>query len=289
MQILVNGVINGLAIALVALAFACAYLPTRVFHIALAGVYVVAPFAAWQAVRLGVPVVLAAVGAALVAALLSGACEVINHWPLHGKGASSGAHLISSLGIYMVVVQIVVMVWGSQSKVLRSGLDSSHRFGGIALSGAQIVVATVATVGLLGFGLWLRRSNVGLQLRALADNPVELALRGFNVRRIRCIAFLLAGLLASSASLAVAYDVGFDAQVGMSILLQAVVAVIVGGERSFAGAVLGGVLLGIIRTEATWFLSSRWQDACTFAILALFLAVRPQGIVAAPATLEAQP
>ena len=288
MQILANGLISGLTIAVLAVAFSVVYLPTRVFHIALGGIYAAAPFVAWAGVQAGWPWPVATLAAVLVTVALSLACERFNHAPLERKEAPLGAHLIASLGLYIIFVQAIALIWGNETKTLRIGLDESLKLEGVVLTYAQGLAAGISILTLIGFYAWLRFSNLGLQFRALADNPTELALRGYNVRRLRLLAFGVSGLLGAVSALLTAYDLGFDPHVGLSALLLAVVAVIIGGRQSFVGSVLGGLLLGVVRSEVVWFLSARWEEAVTFGLLALFLYVRPNGLVGRKTRLEAE-
>lgn len=287
MQIILNGFLSGLAIALLAVAFQMVYLPTRVFFVGLAGLYSLAPyiylsgqgmFGCWEgSVMLSLAVVIS----------LSLLFEWANHAPLTRKGASDGAHLISSLGLYIVLVQVVAMIWGNDTKTLRTGLDPTVQFFGSVLTQSQLLMAGVACVLLLGFLAMLRASGIGLRLRALADNPIQFALYGYNVDIHRFVAFGLAGLFATAASLLTAYDIGFDPHRGLHAVLLAVVAVIIGGRTSFVGPIVGGILLGLIRAQVVWHFSARWQEAVTFAVLAFFLLVRPQGLFGQKTRIEA--
>lgn len=288
MQILANGLITGLTIVVVALAFVVVYLPTRVFHIALGGVYAVVPFIAWTCLRGGWPWYLAITVAILTGILISLACERFNHAALEFKQASSGAHLVSSLGIYIMIVQIVALIWGNESKFFRRGIDGVTVIGNMRFAQTQIIAAVVSVVAIALFYLWLKYSNLGLQFRAMADNPKEFALQGYNLLQLRLIAFGISGFLGSISSLLVAYDVGFDPNTGLVAVLLAVVAVLIGGRQSFWGPLLGGILLGLIRSEVVWLLSARWQDAITFLILALFLFLRPNGILGQKDRLESE-
>ncbi len=288
MQVLVNGLISGATIALLALAFAVVYLPTRVFHLALAGIYSLAPFLALSLFSAGVPWPICAVLAVAAGAAISLGCEWLNHDRLERKGAGPGLHLVSSLGIFIVIVQVVSMVWGNEVRTLRHGIDAVFSAGGVQLTRAQIIAGGTASGLLVLFYLWLRFSNLGLRFRALADNPVQLALFGYNVRRLRFLAFSLAGLFAAVASLVLAFDLGFDPHGGLQALLLAIVAVIIGGRDSFVGPVIAGFLLGVIRAEVVWYASARWQDAVTYLLLVLFLFLRPHGLLGKKARLEAQ-
>ena len=287
MQIVANGLINGFMIGLLALSFTVVYLPTRVFLMALAGVYASVPFIAWACLQNGVSWYLALAVAVLSGIALAIACELINHGPLERKGASSGVHLVSSLGIYIVMTQTVALIWGNEPKVLQLDLDRVVYQGGIILTRTQLTATVVTVVMLLGFYAWLWSSNLGLQFRALADNPVEMALRGYNIQRLRYVAFGLSGLFCSVAALVSAFDVGFAPHGGLSVLLLAVVGMIIGGRRSFVGPVIGAVLLGIMRSEVVWYLSARWQEAATFLLLGMFLLLQPNGLFGRNIRLEA--
>lgn len=289
MQVLLNGAISGLTLAVLALSFMVVYLPCRVFYLALAGIYALVPYITLSCLRHGWPVWLAAVAAIATGIGASLLCELINHAPLERKRASPGAHLIASLGLYLILVQIVAIVWGNETQVLRAGIDTVFRFGeAIILTRAQVMAGFGSLVLLTAFYFWLRFSNLGLQLRAMADNPIQLALHGYNIRRLRLFTFAMSGFLASASALAVANDVGFDPHGGLPVLLLAIVAVIVGGNTSFLAPVLGGLLLGVTRAAAVWHWSARWQDAVTFLLLALFLLFRPHGILGRKMRLEAE-
>lgn len=287
MQVFCNGIISGLTIGLLAMAFNVVYLPTRVFHVALGAVYSGAPFVAWQILIWTGSWPLAVVLALSSGTLVSLACEAFNHARLERNGGGSGAHLISSLGIYIVMVQALALTWGNNTKFLRTGVDSFVNAGQITLTHAQLLAGAVSLLLLALFYGWLRLTNIGLQLRALADNPGQLALYGYNTRRLRLLAFGIAGLLTPACSLLVAYDIGFDPNAGLVTLLLAIVAVIVGGRDTWLGPVLGGIVLGLIRSEAVWFISARWQDAVTYALLALFLFFRPSGLLRRDLRVEA--
>lgn len=288
MQILVNGVFSGLTIALLAVAFQLVYLPTRVFFFGLAGIYAATPFLALEARAAGgswaAAIALAAVGAIALSLL----CEWANHAPLTRRQGSDGAHLISSLGIYLILIQAVAMTWGNDTKTLRRGLDSVIRPGGVVITGAQLWIGGASVSLLLALALLLTRSDLGLRLRALSDNPMQFALLGNNVDRHRLLAFGLSGVFAAAASMVTGYDIGFNPHSGLQAVLLAVVAVIVGGQGSFLGPVVGALLLGIVRAQVVWHWSARWQEAVTFALLALVLFLRPRGLLGRATRLEAE-
>lgn len=290
MQVILNGAVSGLTLAVLALAFMAVYLPCRVFCLALAGIYSLVPYVALACLRHGGPVWLAVALAIATGIGVSLLCELLNHAPLERKRVSPGAHLVTSLGIYLILVQTVVLIWGNETQTLRMGVDTVYRFGpDLIVTRGQALATGVSVAMLISFYCWLRFSNLGLQLRAMADNPVQLALYGHNIRRLRLFAFGTAGFLGGISALSVANDLGFDPHSGLPVLLLAVVAMIIGGHTSFLAPVLGGLLLGLVRTSIVWHLSARWQDAVTFVLLAVFLFFRPHGILGRKLRLESAP
>ena len=91
----------------------------------------------------------------------------------------------------------------------------------------------------------------------------------------------------AATALIVGFDIGFEPQGGLNVLMLAVVAMMIGGRLSFAGPVVAGVLLGLMRVLSVWYLSNRWQEAMTFLVLAVFLLFMPGGLFGRKTRLEA--
>ena len=278
LQPLLNGVIQGLLFAVVAVAFSLVYATTGVFHLALGAIYALAPYVVLAAVQAGQPWFAGAAAAVLVAVVLGVAAEELMHHPLERKRAPAAVHLIASLGAFLVVGQLIVLLWGSDAQVLRAGVDTIHVLAGLTVAGGQSAGAAAAVVALAATFAWLRWTDIGLQFRALAGNPRLLATLGHDIRTLRRVVFAGSGALAAIAAIASARDVGFDPNVGMRTVLVGVAATIVGGRGSFAGAALAGVLLGVVRAQIVWHASARWEEAATFLVLAAFLLLMPDGL-----------
>lgn len=288
MQILINGIISGAAIALLAIAFQVVYLPTRVFFLGLTGIYTLAPFIVQAAlVHKGGWVVAIPASLAICAGL-----SILSDWASHARlsrrNASEGAHLVASLGIYILIVQLIALIWGNETRAIRMGVHTTTRLGDAVVTYAQWITFGVAAIIISTLIFFLKRSDLGIRLRAMADNPVQFALLGYNMSSHRLLVFGISGLLAAISSLTVSYDVGFDPHVGLDALLLAIVAVIIGGRDSIWGPVIAGVLIGVLRAVVVWYLSAKWQNAATFFLLIIFLFARPQGIIGVKMRLEEQ-
>jgi len=287
MQILINGIIQGLLFALMGTAFSLVYSTTRTFHIALGALYALAPYILLACLNSGWGIIISILVSLCVTGCIGVLCEEVVHWPFSRKSAPLEIHLIGSLGMFLVIIQVIALIWGNDIQVLRTGVDQvfvvSDR---LRLTRAQLVGGMGAAAVLVIFFFLLQKSNLGLQLRGMADNSILLSLLGKNVRRLRRLVFLVSAILASIAALASAFDTGFDPYGGLNIVLIGMVATIIGGRGSLFGAAIAGLLLGIVRSQVVWYGSSRWEEAVTFLLLSLFLFVRPQGLLGRKLRLE---
>lgn len=239
MQIVVNGLLSGLTVGLLGLAFWIVYTTTGVFHIALGAVYAAVPFFVAALMAVSFPPVVAVIGGLAGGAVLSIACEWLSYSRLARRGASLSLHLVASLGLYMIIVQALVMIWGPQSRTLRVSADTLVVSGVLELTRTQLVNSMACAVAAAALLVWMRLSRIGLALRALSDDAVELALRGANIRQLRLTAFVLSGLLGGVSALGAAYEAGFRPDGGLGALLLGIVGMIVGGQKKYWGAIIG--------------------------------------------------
>jgi branched-chain amino acid transport system permease protein len=279
LQVITNGVSNGAILALLTCAFAVVYTATNTFHLSLCAIFIAAPSLALGALRAGLGWPLSVVIALALGIGLSWCAGTLNHERLEKRNASGAAHLISGLGLYLMISQTVVLLGGSESKMLKSSLDPSHSIGSVAVTNAQIISVICSTVILTVFLGLVRLSRMGLRLRALSANAVECQLRGIDVGQIRATAYGVAGLLGAASGLLAARGSGFDPNGGFQAGLVAIAALIIGGRSSLLGPIVGAVMLGMIRSAAVWELSAGWQEPVTFLVLAAFLLLRPKGLL----------
>ena len=279
-QILVNGIIGGLAYALFALGFGLVYNTTRIFNFAHGAVYTLAAYSFYTFfVICGWPVALAAVITLVVAAAAGIAVDELVFRPLIERKTSLLIPLLSSLGLYIVIVNLIAVIFGNENKTLMPGLQSAYTLGPIILTPIQISIAALSILLFVALVLVLRKTNLGKVLRAMRDDPDLLTAIGINQRRVRMVAFGIGSALSACTAVLLALDVGIDPNIGMSALLTGAVAVIIGGVGIFEGAAIGALTLGILQSLIIWRVSSRWAEAIAFLVLIVFLVFRPQGIL----------
>jgi branched-chain amino acid transport system permease protein len=264
----------------VALGFALVYNTTRIFHIAYAAIYMVAPYFLLLFLRtLGAPLLISIVGMFILTALIGLVTDLLVYSPLIRRKSSSNVLMVSSIGVMIVIINIVALLFGNETKVINNEISQSITLGSVLVTHTQLMQFIVSASIIFVFYLILKFSSFGIRTRALRDDEKLAAVLGINTVRLKRSLFILSSIFAASASCLIAWDVGMDPYIGMGMLLNAVVALIIGGVGRFEAPVLGGILIGLMQAIVIYFTSARWQDASTFMLLILFLLLRPQGLI----------
>jgi len=280
LQFIINGIIIGSIYSLVSLGFALVYNTTRIFHLAYAALYMFAPYILLTFyIHLGIPFLLAFIVSIICTMTLSYLIEYFIYKPLNKNRSSSEVILISSLGIMIVIINVIAMLYGNETKIIESSISNSVSFGEIIITYNQFWQIGVSFILITMFFIFLYNSKFGKKSRALRDDAELFIVMGYSANRMRMQLFLLSGFFVAAGSNLIAFDVGMDPYVGMPMLLNAIVALLIGGVGRFEAPILGGFIIGVLQALSIWAFSARWQDAITFLLLILFLVFRPQGIL----------
>ena len=279
LQFLVNGLCLGAIIAIVGLGFGLVYNTTRVFHLAHGGIYVLTGYVAWLAIVLWkLPLVWGIPLALIVAALAGMFIDWAVYQPLARRSASTAVIMISSVGVQIVLENLLVLIFGSQPQILRSSFVRTLNIGSIILTYVQVAQLLFGVVLTVSFWLFLKHTRVGQVCRAISDDETLSRVLGVRTARVHLLVFALGSIFAGVGSILVALDVGLDPYVGFSVVLTAAVACIIGGLQNFLAPAIGGFLLGIVQSLVIWQTSAQWKEAVTFGLLILFLLIRRQGL-----------
>jgi branched-chain amino acid transport system permease protein len=280
LQFIINGIITGILYSLSAIGFALVYNTTRIFHIASAALYVVAAYAFYYAFSvMSLPLWVAFLVALAFSAGMSVLCELSVYRPMYRKKASLNVQMIASIGVMIVLVNVVAMLFGNETKVLDNSMQKIYQFGEIIITRPQMLAAVIGILMIIGLLVFLKFSRFGLKTRALSNNATLFEVLGFNIKSTRIFVFALSGVFLAAGSCLTAYDIGIDPHVGMSVLINAMVAMIIGGIGRLSACIFGGLLLGILQALVVFQFSANWQNAITFVVLLLFLFLKPQGIL----------
>jgi branched-chain amino acid transport system permease protein len=294
MQILLNGLFSSSIIALLAVSFQLVYLPSRVFYLGLAGIFSISPYFVYQFQAYGIEKFSSVVLSIIIAGLLSALIGYFNHLPLIKKGylrnyseqRISISHLLSSLGIFLILIQIIEIVWGTKSKSLQLIDGRDFEFFGLFFSKNDVVSFFVSFSFIIAILLLLYKTDLGIKLRALSNNPTQFLLRGYQDKNFYLFSFGVCGMLTGISSILYADQLGFDSFQGFYILLLAIVSVIIGGRNSFIGPVLGAIILGISQSVSAAFISSSWKDGIVFLLLIIILFIKPSGLIRTKGRIE---
>jgi branched-chain amino acid transport system permease protein len=239
-------------------------------------------YAAFGLSSIGLPyplVVVAMVMASILLSLLIGRFAFLPF-----IGTSPSTLLLASFGVALVLQASATIIFGDAPKVVPTPAILSHVFtvSGLHFSSLQLVALALGILVLVGLDFLVRRTRFGIMLRATAENPETAALMGVDARRVLLTVFAIAGLIAAVVALIWFGQNGTVTPRGdFNPTLKAFIAVVLGGLGTVRGAVIGGLLLGMIETGLAATLSTdllAYQQAFAFLLIIIVLLLRPQGL-----------
>jgi branched-chain amino acid transport system permease protein len=276
-QVLFSGLALGSIYGLVALGFAVIFKATEVFNFA-QGMFVVcgAYFAVTAISLLGLPFPLAILFIVGAAALMGVLIHVFLIQPLSGRPMLSVIMLTIALSI--AIRALIEIVFGPQGRTLTTPMPTGIiMLGQLRISQLHLTAALVSWACMAGFGAFFRYTSVGLLMRATADGHEAALVSGINVNVMNRLAWAIGCALAAVGGLFLG-QLQIASTELESIGLLALPAVVIGGMQSIPGAIVGGLLVGIIEQLAASYISPKSSDIVIYMLLLLILMVRPWGL-----------
>ncbi|HSI98372.1 MAG TPA: branched-chain amino acid ABC transporter permease, partial [Gaiellaceae bacterium] len=253
-QLVTNGLVTGSIIAIAAIGLSLVYGILKIVNFAHGDYLTLGAFFAFAVnVTWGAGMVVAVLSGIAAVALLAIVLEVGLWRPLRRRGSGLIGLFIVSIGLALVLRNVILLVWGARPRRYDVDVFQVYELGPIRLSLSQIVVIAVASTTIALVGLMLARTRLGKAMRALADSRQLAAATGIDADRITLYTWLLAGGLAGLGGvLQGLLQNAFTPNMGFTLLLPIFAAVILGGVGSAYGALVGGLLLGLIMEVSTW-------------------------------------
>jgi branched-chain amino acid transport system permease protein len=276
-QFLLAGVAMGCIYALVALGFVLIYNATQGLNFAQGEFVMLGAFGLYAALAAGLPYWLAVPAALLGMAVLGYVFQRLVFYPLRDR--SWVFFVIATIGFSIMARNAALLIWGPNTLQVPSFLSAAPiLIAGMMLAPekAAIILVTFAVLA-LQYGLFFH-TDLGRRMRASAQNAEMAQLIGIRPRRMIALTFMLSAALAGVAGILVAPIFMIDPQMGGSVILKAFIAIIIGGFGSIPGAVVGGLLVGVLEILVAVYVSSVYKDAISFAVLMFFLCACPRGI-----------
>jgi branched-chain amino acid transport system permease protein len=295
-QQLINGISWGSIYALIALGYTMVYGVLQLINFAHGDVYMVGAMAGYYSAHgLGIARNSSLLGAGLVLILSMLTCGILGflierfaYRPLRGKPRLTV--LITAIGVSLLLENAGQLIFGADPKFFPSLIPTSIvlSFGEITVTNIQLGILAVALLLMIGLRFVVQRTRVGTAMRAVAFSPSAASLMGINVDRIISVTFVMGSALAAAAGVLVGMsNPKIEPLMGIMPGLKAFVAAVLGGIGNLTGAMVGGLLMGIIETLVVGYLSSTYRDAIAFVLLIAILLIRPSGLFGQPVSQKA--
>lgn len=280
-QLLSDGIIIGSVYALIAFGFTIIYRTVKFFHFAHGVVYTAGAYLAYTFfIILGLNPIFSFFLVVGIAALLGILIDRFAYHPLRKHNAPNLILLISSFGVFILIRNLLQLIFGAQVLTLRTGpVVEGHHFLGVVITNTQILIVVASLILFILAWLFIQKTKLGKAIRAVADDTIGARVVGINSEKIITAAFAIGSALAGAASILISLETNIEPTMGFDAILKGIIASIIGGMGSIPGALFGGLFLGIAENLGIWKISAEWKDTIAFAILIIFLLLRPSGIM----------
>jgi branched-chain amino acid transport system permease protein len=294
-QQIINGLTLGAVYAVVALGYTMVYGIIQLINFAHGEVVMFGAMVAFSVISAlapsGLPpglVVLAATGCAIPACMLIGyAMEKLAYRPL--RGAPRLAPLITAIGISIILQHVAMMIWSRNPLAFPQIIKAqSYDLACATITSVQIAILVISVAMMGGLAALVYRTKLGTAMRATAQNPQIAGLMGIDTNRVIAFTFVIGAALAAVAGVMVASYYGIaHYTMGSQLGLKAFCAAVLGGIGNIPGAMLGGVLLGLVEALGAGYIGdltgnvfgSNYQDVFAFIVLIAVLVLRPSGLL----------
>lgn len=291
LQQVINGVMLGAVYVTVALAFNLTIGILNFLNFTIPPLFMLTAMVAWASAQYGLPFGLssplnwaAALGIGIAVAIA--ASLVVERMTFrymkarYGDATEHAIPLVSSLGFLLIIENLVRMAYGTEPHRFTTPFTNMNlRFGGLIVSIPQLFSLVLALAIVFGLSRLLKYTRIGRALRSIAENPDASLLMGVDVGRIVPVVFVLSGLLCGVAGAIFAINYGqVYAGMGNEVGNKAIAGMVLGGLGSIWGAIVGGVIVGVVETLSIHLFGGDTVQAIVWGLLLVALIVRPQGI-----------
>ena len=280
LQLLFNSLIIGSIYALVATGFSLIYSTNRFMHFAHGASVVIASYAVYTFFTLWkVPFVISTILTIAVAALAGYVMFKLVYQPLQKKKSSTVILLIASIGMLILFENLILLLFGADVKAI--GLIEVAKgveIGSAIITPLQMVLVATSAILFVALYVFMNKTKLGRNLRAVSDNKELAAIVGLNTARLMTIAIIIGSILAGVAGILIGLEQNMEPTMGTNLMVKGFSGAVIGGIFSVPGSILGSYIVGAAENFGIWWLPSGYKDAITFILLFLFLIFRPTGI-----------
>ena len=279
-QTLISGLSLGSIYALIALGYTMVYGIAKMLNFAHGDIIMIGAYAGIVTVnQLGLPPLVAVIVSVVICALLGMLIEFLAYKPL--RQAPPLSVLITAIGVSYLLQNLALLIFGSQQKAYpRLAEFPGFTVAGVTVDGITVLTLLMTAIIMLVLSFFINKTKLGKAMRAVSEDKSAASLMGISVNKTITLTFAIGSALAAFASIfyGMAY-VYIKPTTGARPGIKAFTAAVFGGIGSIPGAMLGGILLGMIEQFSKTYISTLWADAIVFAVLVLVLIVKPTGLL----------
>ena len=281
LQNTVNGISLGAIYALIALGYTMVYGIAKMLNFAHGDVIMIGTYVVYAVMSgLNMPEWAALLVAMVACILLGVTVEALAYRPL--RGTPGLAVLITAIGVSIFLQNGAQQIWGTNPKLYPSAaqLGTISLFGSALNIGGDVLLKIVVTVVImLALTFYTSKTRMGKAMRAVSEDRDAAALMGINVNRTIAVTFAIGSALAAVAGFFLWFKTPLNTTFGAMPGIKAFTAAVLGGIGSMPGAMIGGILLGVIETYSQAYISPLYTDAIVFSVLVIILLVKPTGLL----------
>ncbi len=289
LQQIVNGLMLGSTYSLIAIGYTLVFGVLHLVHLAHGEVFMIGAFVALQVVLLSGGGVAAAIpAAALASATLGVLIYLLSIKPIMARKGHFLAPMISTIGVGLVLQELATRMFGGEQVGFPIQMESQvWNIGGITVTSVQAVILGVSLGLMLALHLFVTMTRVGMAMRATAESMVISHTLGIRSDRIIILTFAIASGLAGVAGVLVGMSFNsISPYMGVDMGIKGLAAMLLGGLGNVYGAMIGGLVIGVVEVISVGYLSSSYRDAFAFFVIIAVLLFRPRGIFGSTAHVE---
>ena len=288
-QQLLNGLIKGSLYAMMALGYTMVYGILGIINFAHGEVFMIGAMVAMSALTLllgmgmpAVPALLAAILLAMMACMATSfLIERLAYRPL--RHAPKLAPLITAIGVSFMLQALAMLIWGREHFPFPEEFPAERitLFGNVGITLREIIIVAVSMLMMGGLFVLVNRTRLGRAMRATAENVNVTALMGVNPNKVISATFMIGAALAAVAGVLFASNYGGKVHFYMGFIpgMKAFVAAVLGGIGNIPGALVGGLVLGLVEALGAGYISAEYEDVFAFVVLVAVLVFRPSGLL----------
>lgn len=275
-QLIANSLVAGSIYALTAFGFTLIYGTMRFFNMSYGATYMMGAYLFYVFnTFLRLPFELSLMLSMCFLPVIMILVDHVSYARLRRINSPAWAIIMVSMGMAIVMEAVITIVFGSDVRTVRSGIQESFSIAGATITPNQVTILYVSILLTIALWLYLKKTRMGKAIRATANDSHMAQVVGIDIERVFKVVIAIGSSLACVAGVLVSLETDIEPTMGQPALLKAIVASIIGGMGNIRGAMWGGLLLGFAENFGIWKISAGWKDGIALALLLLFILMKP--------------